>query len=263
MRSEDIVAALRKAYAPPAWAFLEQVGDATGYGVSRHADGIAMSLWPSRGLTLHGFEVKVSRSDWKRELAKPGKAEPIATYCDFWAIVAPVGIVPINDVPTTWGLVELDAKGRLITTKKPERLLQPAPLDRGFLAAVLRRASASTPTLEMQAEAQTAAIDEAKKYVDRVVDDRTAGLRAQLQTLQARVRDFETELGIPLENVRSTYASASGKDFARAVRYVAEHDTRELLWKADQLERIAAQLSASSAELRAVGAPEPDLEAVG
>ena len=45
-------------------------------------DAVIMSLWPSRGLELHGVEIKVSRADWKREAADPAKAEAIAAYCD-------------------------------------------------------------------------------------------------------------------------------------------------------------------------------------
>ena len=36
-------------------------------GGGRYADAIAMNLWPSRGLAVHGFEIKISRGDWQRE----------------------------------------------------------------------------------------------------------------------------------------------------------------------------------------------------
>ena len=45
-------------------------------------------VWPSRGLYLHGFEIKVHRNDWLRELKNPAKAEEIAGYCHFWWVVA-------------------------------------------------------------------------------------------------------------------------------------------------------------------------------
>ena len=54
----DLERRLRTRYQAPAYAYLPQVGDSTGYSVHRHADAIVMSLWPSRGLHLMGFEIK-------------------------------------------------------------------------------------------------------------------------------------------------------------------------------------------------------------
>lgn len=61
----DIEAALARIYSQPEWAILFDVGNATGGRATRRADAVAMSLWPSRGLELYGFEIKVSRADWK------------------------------------------------------------------------------------------------------------------------------------------------------------------------------------------------------
>jgi hypothetical protein len=74
VKSQDVIAALRKKYPAAAWAFLEQVANGTGYAKKyRWADALAMGLWPSRGMELHGIEVKVSRSDWLRELENPAR----------------------------------------------------------------------------------------------------------------------------------------------------------------------------------------------
>jgi hypothetical protein len=166
----DLERRLRHRYSGEAYAFMSQVGNATGYGVSRHADALVMSLWPSRGLTLMGFEIKANRGDWMRELKKPGKAEPIARFCDEWWVVAPaeaivpptqrtrvhqtsLGITAEEPAPTldlghldaavfppTWGLLCPHGKGGLRIVK-PAAQLEPKPIDRTFLAAVLRRAA--------------------------------------------------------------------------------------------------------------------------
>jgi hypothetical protein len=47
-----------------------------------------MSLWPSRGIELHGIEIKVSRNDWLKELGDPAKADEIARFCDRWWVAA-------------------------------------------------------------------------------------------------------------------------------------------------------------------------------
>ena len=59
---------LRYRFCQPEWAFLSQVRNGTGYlRTTRTADALAMSLWPSRGLHLYGFEIKVRKSDWKKD----------------------------------------------------------------------------------------------------------------------------------------------------------------------------------------------------
>ena len=60
----DLTDALKARFCLPAWAFFPAVRNAAGFDANRTADGIAMSLWPSRGLEVYGFEIKVSRGDW-------------------------------------------------------------------------------------------------------------------------------------------------------------------------------------------------------
>lgn len=141
----DVRKLLRERYKSREWAFFEEVGDAAGYHKKRTADGLAMNLWPSRGLTLLGFEIKVSRSDWKHELENPKKAEEgVFRYCDHWFIVAgDSNIVREGELPPTWGLINVvdknDNPELQVAVEAPK--LDPLPLDREFVAAVLRRAA--------------------------------------------------------------------------------------------------------------------------
>ena len=127
----------------PAHVVLPQVANGSGHmRVTRYADAMAMSLWPSRGLELHGFEIKVSKSDWKRELRDPEKSAPIQAYCDRWWIVAPGGVVDLAELPTTWGLFEprkRRGKVSLHVAKQAPKLTDTKKIDRRFLAAILRR----------------------------------------------------------------------------------------------------------------------------
>lgn len=110
VNAADVVAALRVHYGA-GYALVEQVGDSTGYRVSRHLDVIALGLWPSRGHDLHGIEVKVSKADFKRELSTPIKAEAVADRCDRFYIAAPAGVADQNlmDLLTPgWGLLEVN-----------------------------------------------------------------------------------------------------------------------------------------------------------
>lgn len=142
-----IRAALRKYFGDNS-AVLFEVGNSTGHGTNRHIDAIAMGLWPSRGMEVEGVEIKVSRGDWKRELEDHAKADAIQRYCDRWWIAAPKGLIPPAELPATWGLMEYDDGNLRVKVKAPK--LEPIPLSRPFVAAMLRRA-AKVDTEELRA----------------------------------------------------------------------------------------------------------------
>jgi hypothetical protein len=93
MKTGDVKALLRQRFSAPTHAIFFEVSDATGYHGTGWVDAISMSLWPSHGLHLEGYEIKVSRYDWKRELAKPAKAEKFAARCDKWWLVTAEGVI--------------------------------------------------------------------------------------------------------------------------------------------------------------------------
>lgn len=134
------------------YARAEHVRSGAGFDALRTADFIAMDLWPSKGLRLHGHEVKVSRSDWLTELRDPSKAEEFKRYMDHWWLVVPDRGIVRDDLPATWGLMAPDATGRLRIVKKAPKL-KPEPMPRTMWAALLRATAktavrAATPALE-------------------------------------------------------------------------------------------------------------------
>lgn len=139
MNADDVVAVLRSKYSGREWAFMVQVPNGTGLAKDRTCDCLAMSLWPSKGLHLHGFEIKVSRSDWLKEIQDPTKANAFAVYCHYWWIVAPKGVVKPEEAAGDWGIQEVTDSGNLRTKKAPT-LREPIPVDHAFLAGLLRSA---------------------------------------------------------------------------------------------------------------------------
>ena len=135
----DIRTALKRRYAQPSCAVVFEVAQGTGTSARRHQDAVAMELWPSHGLTLYGVEIKVNRYDWRREKKDPTKAEEIARFLDEFWIAAPPGIVPADELPSAWGLMELHG-GELKIARKAQRT-SAQPVDRDFLAAMLRAAA--------------------------------------------------------------------------------------------------------------------------
>lgn len=177
MKTHEVNAAIRRYYPTTEYAVMFEVGDATGGRATRHADAVVMNLWPSRGLLIEGVEVKVSRSDWTRELKNPEKAEAIAQYCDKWWIVAPEGIVHQHEVPAMWGYMVCSAKGALRVVKQAPKkeAHEISALNRHFVAAMLRRASEADAGMIDAMVAAKVAKEKAdiQKQIDKEVERRT------------------------------------------------------------------------------------------
>lgn len=147
----DLMRMLRARYSElsgngPRHVFLPHVRSAAGFDATRTADALVMHLWPSDGLELHGFEIKVSRRDWLSELVRPEKSAPFREIVDRWWIVAPdVRIVRPQELPERWGLMVV--RGARLCIKRGACLLreydrtQDRPLSRSFIAAMLRAAA--------------------------------------------------------------------------------------------------------------------------
>lgn len=146
-----VLNALRSRHAPkerggngPEWAFVEHVRNAAGFDAKRTIDAMALGLWPSRGMELHGYEVKVSRADFRREIADPAKMDAFAHVLDRFWIAAPRGVVPVNELPSTWGLLEVADDGVSIRQKVAAPLLteERAAIPRTLLVPLMRAAGA-------------------------------------------------------------------------------------------------------------------------
>lgn len=136
--SGSLLLKLKARFDPREWAFFSEVPNGTGCSQRRTADALAMNLWPSKGLQLHGFELKVSRGDWLRELRQPDKATPIKRYCDHWWLVASSDDVVRSDtMPAGWGLMVVRNGNLVVDVEAPS--LTTAALDRAFVAALVRK----------------------------------------------------------------------------------------------------------------------------
>jgi hypothetical protein len=119
------------------YAVATQVRSHAGFDARRTADFVAMDLWPSTGLAIHGHEIKVSRSDWLRELAEPEKAAEFIPYMNhWWVVVSSPRIVRDGELPGCWGLMVMRGKRLAVVRRAPRREALPLPPTR--LAALLR-----------------------------------------------------------------------------------------------------------------------------
>lgn len=239
-----IAAAMRVRYPANAYAMLFEVGNSTGFGCNRHADALVMSLWPSRGLDVTGFEFKVSRTDWQKEMKDPSKAEAVMQFCDFWTlVVADESIVKPGELPAPWGLGVLNGK-TIKTVKEPQRL-KPSAWPREFLAAVLRRVSEPIAAVDadaIRAAEHRAREDERQKQSDLILRLRTSIRTAEDQAEAARrkVAQFEADTGIGLDSCGRWQRSdlLSREEYVAAMRAIADGSGGKIL---QQLHAAAQQ----------------------
>jgi hypothetical protein len=136
LKAHDLFLRLQNTFSEPAYITLEEVRDATGFDGVRTADAMAISLYRSRGKAIWGFEMKVSRADWLKELKQPEKSESILRFCNYWAlVVSDKNIVKEGELPPTWGLY-VAQKNRL-KCLVPCPKLEPIPMNITMLTALL------------------------------------------------------------------------------------------------------------------------------
>ena len=214
MTEYELFQALRPLYPAAEYALLPQVANATGARTKRHCDALALSLWPSRGLHLHGFEMKSYRGDWIRELRNPEKAEEIAGRVQYWWVVASAAFVPVDELPPGWGLLVWDDKaGKLVKVKAAPFRQPAAPLDLPFLAAVLRQAQGVCTPDAVLAEAKREA------YEQGIAEGKLRQKHEAVDYLKlsATVNDFEKVSGI---KIRDRWQG--GKEVGAAVKAVMD-----------------------------------------
>lgn len=238
--------ALRKRYPAPEWALLEEVRNQVGYSkrVERYADAIAINLWPSRGLEILGFEIKCSRSDWVRELKDPSKSDEIQKYCDRWWIVAGGrNIVQPGELPPTWGLMVthgVGEKSRLVCVQEAPKL-EPKVLDKGFLIAMLRRATEAAERAQKQEdnEIYQKGFLAGKKQAESSRDSEFKYLKREHDDLLAHMKRFTEESGVNLH----THNRWEFGNIGLAVRVVLKN-LHNPMDKFDALRQSAAPLRA-------------------
>lgn len=228
-----------------AWAFIEKVRDDAGFDAKRTVDAMAMSLWPSRGLSLHGFEIKCSRNDWLRELKDPSKSESFMRHLDrWWLVVADGSIVAPGELPETWGL--LVAEGNRLVCKQEAPQLDPQPLPRGMLASLLRsacRVAQATPV-----EIRHAA-EEAEAQMARTCEDRIKRAEQDADRLREMMRTFEREAGVSL----SGWSRGNRvEEVARALKAALDGgtDIDHLLSRIDRIGQDARTLAEQAERIR-------------
>jgi hypothetical protein len=210
--AQQVLEALAKTYDSDAYAFLSQLRNGTGYDKSaRTADAIAMCLWPSRGLEIEGYEIKVSKSDWKTELADPSKADEFHKYCDRWWLITPKDLVDVKELPIGWGLKEYDgAKIRVKVQAERNKAIAP---DRLLLGSILRNFCKNTVARDAIKSLLNVEFEKGEKHA---LSDRSYQ-ELENAKLREKVQLFEKETGLSFDDWKY-----DAKKLGIAVRQVLE-----------------------------------------
>jgi len=179
------------------WILMEEVAAQPSGG--GFADAVAMNTWRSRGYAVHGFELKISRGDWLRELKNPSKAEPVFRYCDRWWLVSEPNVIKPGELPATWGHLERRGDSLRVATEAPK--LKPEAVSREFFASMMRRAHSDLVTLadRRHRDALEGLRRQHREDTDRRIAEGIARATGELEALRSQIAKFEKETGLSFE----------------------------------------------------------------
>lgn len=208
----------------------------------RRCDLLRIGMWSSRGTGIDVHEIKVSRSDWLRELDDPAKAEAWWPYCSRFWVVAPPGIVAGGELPEGWGLMEPQARSRRFKVRVRPAEKQPE-LTVGLIVELMRRAD--NQRLSEMDELRQQHRDGMWQQEQRLRAERSAAAvdpatRERLELLER----VETAIGVPLDRHAWKYERElrrmSPGELAEALAGAADHV---------RVQRLAARTSAARDQL--------------
>jgi hypothetical protein len=239
--ADTLADALARRHEPPEWWLAREVTLA-----KRRLDVLAVNLWGARSYRVIGYEIKVSRGDWMRELADWRKQEEWNRVVDDFYVVTPRGLVAPDELPLGWGLLELCGSGLRLRA-------HPAPstpgdsLPREVIARLITRERDATHAERWQLEARLRGEAEAKareEWAEKVEGARQAGVAAQ--------RDYAALLHAL--GLRPSEWQAHEKALRAAAVYAEHRDhwdgvRRDLLARADRMATAEATLRTAAESL--------------
>ncbi len=109
MTSAEILAGLEHRHREPKWLTLRELPNSTGGRFDRRVDLFAIAAWPSGGFETISYEVKISRSDFLRDIKQPMKQRRGRLYSSQFYFATPPGLIKPNEIPDWAGLIEINA----------------------------------------------------------------------------------------------------------------------------------------------------------
>jgi len=224
MTSEEVKALLNDKYSLGDECLIAfEVNEGTGSNSGRRIDALAMHLWPSKDYELIGFEIKVSRSDWLNERKQPEKSLAISQYCDKFYLVAPPGVLGIDELPKTWGYIQVNESGLYTKIKAPKR--KPIEPSKPFMASMLRNMVKKYQDKNLL----TAQIDRAREKLESDFEERfkvrVKRMEEECGEYRRWITEFNTQTGLQLSKWNSSNIAHSInllKEIKKREQYMAD-----------------------------------------
>lgn len=238
---EQVLVGLRSRYAKPDYAFLREI-----FAGNRRVDAVAVKLG---GRTeIHGLEIKVSRSDWLREMKDVLKADDRLGYFDFWWLaVSSKEIVKPGELPENWGLLGLQKDGRMRTLKAATPLRGWA-MGQEFIASLVARALIEAPAAEEYQAVREKAYKEgllaAKKEALRAYRDRLL----HAQTVETRWAHVAAVLGMDSYGMERAALDIRAALGVRDLKAQLENALQGLVNAQEKISRQLSTLETASTE---------------
>lgn len=220
---EDLLASK---YPRDRYALFFNVPDAVGTDSYRRIDAVAVGLWRSVARQVNGFELKVSRSDWLREVKNVEKADPFIERCDyFWLVTASPSIAKMDEIPACWGWMAATKTG-LRVQRPASKLPQPndGRMDRLFAIGLFRKMQEDLKNLPEVRQAIDAARAGKEEEIERQVKYATQRLENRASDAAKAVERFEKSSGMKLDDWRLG-------DVGKIAKYLHELDSWNSLEK--------------------------------
>ncbi len=234
--TDSLLRLIRRRHEGPGWQVFTELANGTGSRARRRADAVAMAMWPSLGMEIHGYECKISRGDARKELIDIGKADAVGKFCDFWwLVVSDPAIIDGLILPAQWGV--LAPRDRVLRIVRPAKKRKTSPVDRPFVAAMLRSVTEHWVPRSKHHEV----VDAQQRLIEEAVQqERACGRdddKREMERLRKAVKEFEVASGVQVAN------GWSMKDIGASVQILVQimrsQDPSGLLHKAEMMERGA------------------------
>lgn len=242
MTAHQVITALAAKYCAPEYAFLTEVRNSVGFQRKiRTADAMAMSLWPSRGLYMTGFEVKVSRADWKKELEQPDKAEEMARFCKQWFVACPAGLIEKDEVPPGWGLIAVKPDGKISYAKPAPEI--PGTLEPTWMlfGSLMRDVVENWVPQSLVEKRIMTAKEEYRQEEQKRIPYELKQAKHRLAELEQQIGVFETASGIKLDRYSDYFNKKIGEAVA-CIRHWSGTPADQLAVMHAQVERLAREI---------------------
>lgn len=239
--AKDVLALLKERYSNGGeWVCASEVQRTTGWSDRRY-DFVAMNCWNSNFYKIEVVEIKVSKSDLRRELEEPEKHNVMFDDIDYYSLAAPDKVIDMSIIPPKWGVYAV-VDGKLVTKRKPLALHDEprTTLPRAFAASFMRAAAAQNMERTLLEDEKKKSFDEG--YARCKID---VGQMADSWENYKRIQKENWQLSQTLSDL-GIYGLESERDKATIVKLTQMKRVGD---KLDWLKHLTEQVKKSIADI--------------